>query len=66
MFAPCNIPLDRLIEEHKEDMQRGLARRQDAMNRAAMKPHVADAIRRRETAVLLSLQRLQQLENSQP
>lgn len=62
MFSPCNIPLERLIAEHKEEMERGHERRRAAMQRSALKPHVADSIRRRETAVLLCLERLLAVE----
>lgn len=62
MFAPCNIPLPKLIEQHKEQMQRSAEQLRAAMQGARIQPHVADAIRRRETATLLALEKLQSLE----
>lgn len=62
MFSPCNIPLPRLIEQQREANERSAAKLQQAMQRAAIPVHVADAIRRREAAVLLCLERLQALE----
>lgn len=65
MFLPCNIPLPTLVEWHRGQMQRNADRRQNAMQRASLKPDVASAIARREAAVQASLERLMEIEAQQ-
>lgn len=62
MFAPCNIPLDQLIERKKESIQRGKESRRKAMQCNRMQPHTAAMITRQESAELLALERLLEKE----
>ncbi len=62
MFAPCNIPLPRLIEQKKESIERGKESRRLAMQGNRMRPETAAMIARRETAELECLERLLEKE----
>lgn len=64
MFSPCNIPLEQLIERKKENIERGKESRRAAMQRNAMRPHIAQLIARQEAAELLCLERLLALETA--
>ena len=62
MFAPCNIPLPRLIEQKKESIERGKESRRLAMQGNRMRPETAAMIARREAAELECLERLLEKE----
>lgn len=66
MFAPCNIPLSRLIARCEENKQRTHERLKQAMSRNAIKPHAAQQIEREEAAVLVALKRLADIEQQHP
>ncbi len=66
MFAPCNIPLPRLVEQYKAHIARRKEHRKEGMQRGKLPPHVADEANRREAAILLVLQqRLEQEQNAE-
>lgn len=65
-FQPCNLPLNRLIEIHAEQHQRGQLSRRNAMARRAMQPGTAQYLDRYEKAVEIALKKLHAIEQTNP
>lgn len=66
MFAPCNMPLHQLVERAQQELERGKARRRDAMSRAKLHPDRAAYYDRYERALLECVKKLKAIEDTHP